>query len=564
MNKKGISRRDFLKGTAASAAGMAAMTLLGGCTSQECPTVEPCVCEPTNTDIPAWLGVEPEIKAEEILETVETEVVVIGSGTAGWPAALSAAEEGAKVILVERNASLFKPKDDIGAINSKLQQESIKQFPYLAIDETQLLKDAVRYANGYIDSDLVKLWMKDSGETVDWYTNILERKGDFKMWHEGGIGHRNSNARDVAYATGHSPQALGERTTADVLQEYGEELGVEYRLRTTLVKLVKTDNKVTGIIAHDSNGYIQINASKGVIICTGGYSANKEMMKALQPEAVRVSGAEMTMGSADNGSGIKAALWAGADMDQIHGTCSFNRAIVDPKTGKGGDPAKWYWFGEQPFMKVNTNGVRFCNESGPYDYMIHSMSLQPNHCAIQVFDANVKQHTEQLDMVGCCRLFPFDNGAPMNIPFDVCWNNMVNSLIEEGYVVKADTLEELAEKMNLPKEAFLAQVERYNKYAATGVDEEYGKVDYRITPIDTAPFYGARTVAWLLSTIDGIRINTDMNAIDSNNNPIEGLYVCGDASGGFFGNTYFNLVTGMACGRSMTFGRRAGKIAAHK
>jgi len=561
---KGISRREFLKGGAAGALSVAAMGLLGACATEPKPTTEtqnPTETTPVTSDVPAWLGAEPE--TGEIKETIETEVVVIGSGTAGWPAALTAAENGAKVIMVERYGFLSTPKDDLGAINSKLQQESVKEFPYLAIDKTTLLKDAIRNANGYLDSDLFKLWMDTSGEAIDWYTEILERKGDFKMWHEAGIGNYKGGARDAAYATGHSPQQLGERDKATVLREYGEELGVEFMLETTLIKVVKTDGRVTGIIADNAEkGRIQINASKGVIICTGGYTANPEMMKALQPETVRVSATGIALTSAANGSGIKAALWAGADMDQIHASCKFNRAAVDPKTGKGGDPGVWYWFGEQPFMKVNTNGVRFCNESGPYDYMLHSASLQPGAVYCHIFDSNAKAHAEQMEMVGCCRLFPFDNGAPMNIPFDAVFGGMNQGLIDSGHMIVANTLEELAEGLNIPVEPFKAQVERYNGYAKTGVDEEYGKVAYRITPIDTPPYYGVRTCAWLLSTLDGIRINMNMNAIDADHNPIPGLYVCGDASGGFFGNTYFNLVTGCAAGRSMTFGRRAGRIAA--
>ena len=564
-NKNGISRREFLKGSAASAIGIAAMGMLGACSSTEPDssntqdtTTDPVVTEPA---VPAWLGKEPETGT--IAETIETEVVVIGSGTAGWPAALSAAENGAKVLLVERNAFLSTPKDDLGAVDSKFQKESIKQFPYLAIDKTKLLKDAVRYANGYIDSDLFKLWMDTSAEAVEWYADILEKNGDFKMWHEGGIGNYNGGGRDAAYATGHSPQQLGEKDKATVLREYGESLGVEFMLETKLIKLVKTNDRVTGIIAESAEkGRIQINASKGVIVCTGGYTANTDMMKALQPETLRVSATGIALTSADDGSGIKAALWAGADMDQIHASCKFTRAAVDPKNGRGGDPGVWYWFGEQPFMRVNTNGVRFCNESGPYDYVLHSTSMQPGAVHCHIFDSNAKAHAEQMQMVGCCRLFPFDNGAPMNIPFDAVFGGMNKGLIDSGHIVVADTLEELATGLNIPVEPFKAQVERYNKYAATGVDEEYGKVAYRLTPIDTPPYYGVRNVAWLLSTLDGIRINQNMNAIDADHNPIPGLYVCGDASGGFFGNTYFNLVTGCAAGRSLTFGRRAGRIAA--
>ncbi|MCD8353145.1 MAG: FAD-binding protein, partial [Clostridiales bacterium] len=127
---------------------------------------------------------------------------------------------------------------------------------------------------------------------------------------------------------------------------------------------------------------------------------------------------------------------------------------------------------------------------------------------------------------------------------------------------KADTLEELAEKLNIPAETFVATVEHYNEMCEAGEDTDYGKEAHRMTPVDTAPFYGVRTCAWHLTTLSGCLINTDMQVIQEDSTPIEGLYATGDCSGGFFGNTYPNLMTGLACGRTMTFARRAAQIVA--
>ena len=551
---KTISRRDFLKGTAAGALGLATAGMLGACSNNAGTTTTT-----TNNDpsVPAWLGTEPQ--TGKVAETLETEVLVIGTGTAGWPAALTAAENGAKVMLIERNAMVSTPKDDIGAVDSKYQLESLKTLPYLAIDRVKLLKDAIRYSNGYMDSDLFKLWIEESAEAINWYGELLEKDGNFKMWHEAGIGNYKGGARDASYATGHSPQQLGEKDKATVLTEYATSLGVEIMLETKMVKLVKTGDRVTGIIAENAEkGTIQINASKGVIVCTGGYTGNPEMLKALQPETVRVSATGIALTSSDDGSGIKAALWAGADMDQIHASCKFNRAAVDPKTGKGGDAGVWYWFGEQPFMRVNTKGVRFCNESGPYDYVTHSMSLQPGAVACHIFDSNAKKHAEQMERVGCCRLFPFDNGAPMNIPFDAVWGGMNQGLIDSGHIVVANTLEELAEGLNIPVEPFLAQVKRYNEYAKTGVDEEYGKVAYRITPIDTAPYYAAPRVPTVHHTMGGVEINENTEVLDVNGNVIPGLFAAGEVTGGIHGE---NRLGGNALTDTVVFGRIAGNSA---
>lgn len=588
---KGISRREFIRGAAAGAVGMAAMGLLGGCSSSAADTQAAGTTRDTGTnagdetttlsatsisestsaaadsipvvsdsDIPSWLGTEPEYN--DIEETYDYDVVVVGSGSAGWPAALTAVENGAKTLLVERLSSLFSPKDDIGAINSRYQQETEKDFPQFAIDKNEALKDMVRYSGGYIDSNLVNIWAADSGEMIDWYADILEASGKIEMWHEGGIG--VEGGRDKAYATGHSPKYLdSEYTSAAALEEYGSQIGLEYMLETTFLKCVKEDDRVTGIIAEDSSGkHIQINASKGVIICTGGYSANEEMMLALQPHIMRLK-TTVSMGSADNGSGIKAAIWAGAKFEDTKLSLLFNRTCMKPDEVAGYETqGKWFWFGEQPFLKVNLNGERFCSESGPYDFLSHSALLQPysTHCTI--WDSDCREQIRQMEMVGCCRLYPFDNGADSNISIDVVLERMNQELIDTGYIQVADTFEELAEKLNIPSETFAATVEHYNEMAANGVDEDYGKPAYRLLALNTPPYYGVRNAAWHLCTFDGIRIDTNMNAIDETNTPIPGLYICGDASGGFFANSYPNLFTGLACGRSMTFGRRAGRIAA--
>ena len=298
-------------------------------------------------------------------------------------------------------------------------------------------------------------------------------------------------------------------------------------------------------------------------MATGGYASNTEMMLALQPQTMKMK-INVPMGSKSDGAGIKAMLWAGAQMDPCHASMMFNRCSCLPTETAGYKTnGKWYWFGEQPFLKVNLNGQRFCNESGPYEFMLHSMYMQPHHTYCDIFDANNKQYCEQFDEVGCCRLFPFDNGALSNMPYDYVWSSMTegeNSHLAQGYLQKADTLEELAEKLNIPVDEFVKTVERYNELCAKGVDEDYGKSAHRMTPVDTAPFYGIRTGAWHLTTLDGCRINTSMQVIREDGTPIEGLWATGDCTGGFFANNYPNLFTGLACGRTMTFGRRAAKM----
>lgn len=519
-----------------------------------------------------WLGEAPEIAESDITETIDTEIAVVGCGTGGWITAMTAAEEGAKVLVVEKREEPTGIREDIGAINSQIQQAEIIAHPELYIDKMEALQDIVRYGSGYVDSDLIKVWINESGEMVDWLTALLTGTGNWFMSLEGGVGNLNDHGRDKAYATGHSPHKTDAAAADDSItlnstfQQHCDELGVEWKLSTSLVKLEQDDSgKVTGFIAQDStdNHYVRVNASKGVIMCAGGYACNTDMMMALQPMTLEMK-INYALGSTCDGSGIKAMMWAGAGIDPTHASMMFNRCCCLPTETAGYKTnGKWFWFGEQPFLKVNLNGKRFCNESGPYEFMLHSMYMQPHHTYCDIFDANNRQYCEQFDEVGCCRLFPFPNGAASNMPYEFVWSRN-EQLIEEGYLQVADTLEELAEKLNIPADAFVETVNRYNQLCAAGVDEDYGKERHRLTPVDTAPFYGIRTGAWHLTTLNGCRINTDMQVLDTEGKPIEGLYATGDCTGGFFATTYPNLFTGLACGRTMTFGRRAAKIVAAK
>lgn len=528
-----------------------------------------------------WLGEAPEVADSDITETLDTDMLIVGVGTAGWPALMTAAEEGVNVLAIEKGKTPTNVREDIGAIGTKWQKESIKQFPEMEIDKTEAIEDIVRYATGYCKYDLIKLWANESAETTEWIGGILEDSGKYFMQHEGGIGDTRYPERDKAYATGHSPHktedAGDDVTTTSVFMDHlAKYPNAELRCNCELVKLLQDDSgKVIGAIAKSSTleaqadgtdkvteeHYVKINVAKAVLMSTSGYATNGAMMNALQPMTQEMK-VQCKIGSKGDGSGIKAMLWAGAAMDPIHTSMMFNRCAVKPDEVAGADTVgAWFWFGEQPFLKVNLNGERFCNESGPYEFMLHSMEMQPYHTYVDVFDANNKQYTEQFQEVGCCRLWPFDNGAISNRDYDSCWESN-EQLIEDGYLIKADTLEELAEKLNIPSDTFVKTVERYNELCAKGVDEDYNKSPHRMTPVDTAPFYGIRTCAWHLTTLDGCSINTNMQVLREDGSVIEGLYAAGDCSGNFFANNYPNLFTGLACGRSMTFGRHAAKYIA--
>lgn len=566
-NVAGISRRNLFKAAGVTAIAAAAAGTLTGCGKGYVNDAEDKNLTTQTPAGPSWLGSAPEIAESDITETIDAEVVVVGCRTGGLPAVISAAENGAKVLGIEQMSAIATPREDLGAINSRYQLAAFEEFPQFEIDKMEAMEDIVRYANGFVNYDLIKLWADESGAMIDWIADIVERNGEFKMWFEGSIGTENTGARDKAWATGHSPEKLTDDeavTFGTCLRDYAIELGAEFRYDTMLVKCEQnSDGRVTGVICQDGNDlhYIRVNASKGVILATGGYVSNTEMVEARQAWNNRLK-INVPVGGSCTGDGIKAAMWCGASIDPLGCAVTFNRACCKPDEVAGSDlKGKWFWFGEQPFLKVNLNGKRFCNESGPYDYMLHSAYMQPYHTYVDIWDSDYVEQVKQLNEVGCCRLYPFDNGAPSNMPISLMAKKF-EELEEAGYIQKADTMEELAEKLNLPVEATVETWNRYNMFAEQGKDEDYNKEPYRLTSLTHPPYYGVRTGSWFLATIDGISINTDMHAVDEAGKQIEGLFMVGNDSGGFFSVSYPNLMTGLAAGRTMTFGRRAGMLAA--
>ncbi len=538
--------------------------------------VESCVAQAKGIDVsllqaaqadssaPAdWLGEAPVIDESEVVETVDTEVLVIGAGTAGLFAACAAVEEGAKTILIEKMDEEFGGsgvRDTLGAIGSKQQIEN-GDNP----DKYDVITELYRQSNGYGDQRLYKLWADNSGEAIDWYTDRVT-EGGLRFRHE--VDSHDEKVRYPVYDIGHSLQMSDTEgahgATANILKEYGKKLGLEIHYNTALVSLIKEENVVTGIYAKTEKGYVRYNASKGVIVCTGGYSLNMDMMKALQPETVKIININYSY-PGSQGDGIKACLWAGAAMDDTHGGMLFDRGAVMPDQVGCETTGVLFWMGSQPFLKVDLNGQRFTNESGCYDHILHTANNLPGMTYAMVWDANYIKDMERFDTHGCSRMFDHVNGAESVWPLALNEGYFMPMYRDQGYVVKADTIEELAEKLGLPVENFKATVDRYNELYDKQQDEDFGKEAYRLSEMRTAPFEGVRmSGGYFICTMDGIKIDTNINAVDTNGNPIEGLYVAGDCSGGYFDTSYPNLLAGAAAGRSVTFGRLAGKNAAKR
>ena len=217
-------------------------------------------------------------------------------------------------------------------------------------------------------------------------------------------------------------------------------------------------------------------------------------------------------------------------------------------------PIRQYNPGTQPFLKVNRRGERFANESCPYNDIVYAAAHQPGRVYAQIHDDNWYEDVQRFHTIGC-------SAQTRNMGPDY-----VLPKIEEAEAVgcffRADTIEELADKLGFTgedKDTFLATVERYNELYDAQEDTDFGKPAYRLSAIRKAPFYGCWLGASLLTTEQGIAINEKTQALDTNNEPIPGLYVTGDMSGSFFANNYPCLMAGVAMGRTLTFAIKAVK-----
>ena len=512
-----------------------------------------------------WLGTPPEIDEKDIVATHTTDILVIGCGTGGMFAVASAAEAGGKVIGIDRFPVGTGIREDLGAIDSRYQKAYGTK-----IDKFDFITMATLYAGGRIQQNLVKLWCEKSGETIDWLGDRLEERG-IALWHESGD--PGDETRYKHYAIGHSPRLPVDkngRVTLDlntVLYDYAIKKGARFNYSMKMVKLEKAGDRVTGCIAQNADGkYVRYIALKGTVVATGGYAQNFKMIEALQPWNLGVTGRSGALPGA-RGDGIRACLWVGAKMDETHSMLKFDRCAIRPDQNPGKETIQsgdngFFWMGSQPWLKVNADGERFMNESGTYENILHADEYQKGHAHYTLFDSNWVKYAEQFKMHGCSRMFPFANGADPNIPWKVVKEKMLPRLIAKGFVQQADTIEELAKKLGLPVKTLKATVARNNELFAMGEDVDYGKEKHRLSPLDKPPFYGAKNTGWMLCTLDGIQINNKMNAIDTKGRPIPGLFVIGNDSGGYFANEYPNLATGMACGRTVTFGRLVGQYLA--
>ena len=521
-----------------------------------------------------WLGKEPDIDEAAITETVDTDILIVGAGNGGMFAAAYAAANGLNFRVIEQNGNVQDTRHWYGAIDSAAAKEAGEK----PADRAKLLSEISRYASGKCDQRVVKTWINESAAMHDFMRSILEDKygwtcdftsGAEAAWPAENAEHNTDYLFPVQEHNYMASEAASGKPRNELLLDYIRELGYDVDFKTSLAKLEKdSTGRITGIIAQstEDDHFIRYNANKGVLLACGGFPGNPYMMEQLDPLGTSVTTA-CSYSPADKGYGIRAAVWAGANLDKEAAPMLFDRGIVAPGVDGGyvasdsafggkafPGPIRQYNPGTQPFLKVNRNGERFANESSPYNDIVYAAAHQPGRVYAQICDANVLEDAKRFHTIGCSA--QTRNGG------EKYFQGKVDEAVATGTLFVCDTIEELADKLGFTGEAkdtFLATIERYNELYDKQNDEDFGKPAYRLSAIRTAPFYGCWLGASLLTTEQGIAINEKGQALDTNNQPMEGLYITGDMSGSFFANNYPCLMAGVAMGRTLTFAMKAIK-----
>ncbi len=483
-------------------------------------------------------------------------------------ASLYAAQNGLNFRTIETLNSTQETRNGFGAVDSRLYQEAGCE----PVNRKKLLSEIRRYANGKCNERVIKMWIDESAAMYDFVASYMETDpynyecqityGDGARWPE-----QCDEDNTVYYfsETRHFYPVTCDRNGVFLASMQG--MGYDVDFNTTLAKLTRDGDRVTGAIAQNvlTGDLIKINAAKGVLLACGGYGGNPYMMTQLDPQSCSVVTCQ-SGSPRDRGQGIRAAIWAGAAFDKEAASMLFDRGLVAPGVDAGyrENPKAFghrefpgtldqYMSGTQPFLKVNRHGQRFANESCPYSDIVFAAGNQPGGVYAQVFDANYYEDVLRFHTIACST-YAQREGA---------MQEELETYEPQGLIQKADTIEELAEKLGFEgedRENFLATVEAYNAAYDAQDDEEFGKPAVRLSQIRTAPFYGGWLGGSLLCSMQGISINEKTQAMKADHSaPIEGLYVAGDNAGSMFSGAYPCNMPGPRNGSAMVQGIKAVK-----
>lgn len=554
MTANKMTRRGFL-GLGAAAGVLAAGAALAGCSPKQRTEEESKEAAVEGPDT---------IDESLIADTVDCDVVVCGLGVSGVAALRAAAESGAKVVGVEKT-SVPNCRSSMFAV---FNCDTARQLGVEDIDPTEIANELMIQMAHRGDYRVINKWLANCGEAFEWYVGAYDGllmvgpEDEYPEDPEQIYLYADAMAAPYRFGIDHERNFSGcccvgggNETHRPILEANIQKAldtgNAQTFFDSPVVQLDVADGRVTGAVCQNlaDGSYTRYVAAKGVVLATGDYSFNDDMLKQYAPwvyankdkylfshEAMDMNGNHASMGD-----GQRLGIAAGGHVDVAP------HAVM----------AHIFQFGAEFFLELNERGQRFCNEDLSMTNIAKVMVNQPGSKVFQIVDATAEDYYPVETMLGYIR--SYGDG--------------------EMFSAEADTLEDLAAQLGFTGEdaqEFVASVERYNELCAKGHDDDFGKAAEKMHAIATPPFKAITydtlkhtsvddvSCMRLLVTMGGLVTNDNAQVLDDDLRPIAGLYAVGNTQGGRFVDDYPFSLSGASHGAALTYGYLAGKHVAQQ
>lgn len=515
----------------------------------------------------------PPAEVSEFAQEIDCEVVVCGHGFAGITCTRELAEEGVKVVLIEKQDedSWSAVGNEFAALNAAILQE--RGVPH--IDPVEFYQNFMKITGNMPNPALVMDFAQHSEENSNWYLEPLSAE-DFETMTTAFFPpteHQMDELSGIKFWPSVCSFYGGTNQTqiCTMNREVAIENGAEVLFGTEAYYIIMNDGAVAGLVAKQGDDYIKFNC-KAVVCCCGGMGGNPDMMADFMPDMYHalVEGEALgAMMGNDNGRGVQMAYWAGAHRETTPVAGMNMKGLSVP--GKMNCLPQAVW--------IDENGKRFCNEYYPTSeqrglqtvYMTRKTKFAvvddnfteyrqytlPQHAGFSATEANIQSLRDSMDEAyakfsGAGEETEEEQGGFGGPMTSVTW-------------IADDTLEGLAAQLGLEGEAlenFIQQIADYNQYCADGADQQFGRDAKVLFPVEKAPFYACTfdpVLGETMVTMGGILTDGKQNAVDKNYAPIPGLYVSGNDCGRRFSYEYVTPIPGVSLGFAITLGRECGK-----
>ena len=439
------------------------------------------------------------------------DIVVVGAGGAGLCAAVEAASQGCKVIVVEKQGIVGGNTNySTGGINAA---ETSVQCGLGIYDSKELFYDDTMKGGHYLnDSSLVRSFVENGPLTIDWLISLGTDLSDVGLM--GGSSVKRTHRPQGGTAIG--PHLM------KVLKEAAHTRNVEIRTNNKVTGLISQNNRIGGVNIEKKDGSTYSILAKVVIIATGGFGANLEMVTRYCPTLRGMATLNHQGATGDAFTWIKAVGGYLIDLEkiQIHPTSEYVNHILITEAVRGNGA-----------ILVNSDGQRFVNEMQTRDSVSAAILSQRGGMAYLLFDQQVRQSLASIET--------YQN---------------------QGVLISAATIAELADKIGIPRQTLTSTMSRYTEMQLNGKDDDFGRAaSAMIAPLNVPPFYAVGITPAIHHTMGGIKVDPDMHVLREDGTVLPGLYAAGEVTGGLHGA---NRLGGNGVGDVVVNGKIAGRNAA--